>query len=73
MCERLEVGVTTLFAIFGEAEDHDMGVVVFVDALHGLDEVVNSVEDFTGHMRSPWTKPTISAGTSATVWSQKDN
>lgn len=28
----------------GEAEDHDIGVVVVVDALHGLDEVVSCVE-----------------------------
>lgn len=30
--------------IFGDADDHDIGVVVFVDALHGLEDVVNCVE-----------------------------
>lgn len=44
VCERFEVGVTTLFVTLGEADDHEMGVVVFVDALHGLDDVVNCVE-----------------------------
>lgn len=42
--ERLDEGVTTLFVTLGDAEDHDIGVVVFVDALHGLEDVVNCVE-----------------------------
>ena len=44
VCDLLDEGVTTRLVIFGEAEDQDRGVVVFVDALQGLEEVVNWVE-----------------------------
>ena len=30
--------------IFGDADDHETGVVAAVDALHGLDDAVNCVE-----------------------------
>lgn len=36
--------VEAVLAMFGDADDHESGVVAVVEALHGLEDVVNCVD-----------------------------